>query len=103
MNAYPDNITALYARLSQEDALDGESNSIANQKKILLKYATDNGCLLYTSTGGGALLRGLDQLISKETGMPVHIAESPLDCVADGTGKRLEGPPPSSKNNYRRR
>ena len=39
---YPDNITALYARLSQEDALDGESNSIANQKKILLKYATDN-------------------------------------------------------------
>ena len=40
---YPDNITALYARLSQEDALDGESNSIANQKKILLKYAQDNG------------------------------------------------------------
>lgn len=39
---YPDDITALYARLSQEDALDGESNSIANQKKILLKYATDN-------------------------------------------------------------
>lgn len=42
-NNYPDNITALYARLSQEDALDGESNSIANQKKILLKYAKDNG------------------------------------------------------------
>ena len=34
---YPDNITALYARLSQEDALDGESNSIANQRKILQK------------------------------------------------------------------
>ena len=31
---YPDNITALYARLSQEDALDGESNSIANQELI---------------------------------------------------------------------
>lgn len=40
---YPDNITALYARLSQEDAIDGDSNSIVNQKKILLKYATDNG------------------------------------------------------------
>ena len=40
---YPDNITALYARLSQEDALDGESNSIANQRKILHKYAADNG------------------------------------------------------------
>lgn len=43
MNTYPDNITALYARLSQEAALDGESNSIANQKKTLLKYATNNG------------------------------------------------------------
>lgn len=42
-NNYPDNITALYARLSQEDALDGESNSIANQRKILWKYAADNG------------------------------------------------------------
>ena len=40
---YPDNMTALYARLSQEDALDGESNSIANQKKILMKFATDSG------------------------------------------------------------
>ena len=36
-------ITALYARLSQEDAIDGDSNSIVNQKAILLKYATDNG------------------------------------------------------------
>lgn len=31
---YPDNITALYARLSQEDTLDGESNSIANQELL---------------------------------------------------------------------
>ena len=43
INNYPDNITALYARLSQEDALDGESNSIANQRKILQKFADDNG------------------------------------------------------------
>lgn len=41
-------------------------------------------------TGGGALLKNLDKLISKETGMPVHIAEEPLDCVAVGTGKALE-------------
>lgn len=39
----PDKITALYARLSQEDALDGDSNSIVNQKEILLKYAQNNG------------------------------------------------------------
>jgi len=41
-------------------------------------------------TGGGALLDGLDRLIRKETGMPIHVAESPLDCVALGTGKALE-------------
>ena len=43
-----------------------------------------------TLTGGGALLRGLDRLIAQETGMPVQVAESPLDCVAEGTGRRLE-------------
>ncbi|KNF09461.1 cell shape determining protein, MreB/Mrl family [Gottschalkia purinilytica] len=40
--------------------------------------------------GGGALLDGLDRMIRKETGMPVHIAEEPLDCVALGTGMALE-------------
>lgn len=47
----------------------------------------DKGIML---AGGGALLRGLDSLINKETHMPVHIAESPLDCVALGAGKALE-------------
>ena len=43
-NTYkPEQITALYARLSQEDALDGDSNSIVNQKAVLSKYASDNG------------------------------------------------------------
>lgn len=43
-NTYmPEQITALYARLSQEDALDGDSNSIMNQKAVLSKYAADNG------------------------------------------------------------
>lgn len=41
-------------------------------------------------TGGGALLRGLDKLITHETGMPVHIASEPLNCVALGTGQVLE-------------
>ena len=40
--------------------------------------------------GGGALLRGLDQLIAHETGIPVHIAEDPLSCVALGTGETVE-------------
>ena len=33
--------------------------------------------------GGGALLRGLDQLISEKTGLPVHLAEDPLSAVAE--------------------
>jgi len=41
-------------------------------------------------TGGGALLNGLDKLIMKETGIPVLIAEDPLDCVVLGTGKVLD-------------
>ncbi len=47
----------------------------------------DRGIML---TGGGALIRGIDKLISQETNVPVFIAKDPLDCVALGTGKRLE-------------
>ncbi|MDT2045313.1 rod shape-determining protein [Priestia aryabhattai] len=47
----------------------------------------DRGIVL---TGGGALLRNLDRVISEETNMPVVIAEDPLDCVAIGTGKALD-------------
>lgn len=43
-------------------------------------------------TGGGALLQGLDELISNETEVPVFIAEDPLSCVAIGTGKMLTEP-----------
>ncbi len=46
--------------------------------------------LFPTLTGGGALLSGLDKIIKIETGMPVCVAEYPLDCVALGTGKCLE-------------
>ena len=41
-------------------------------------------------TVGGALLRGLDVLLRKETGIPVFIAENALSCVVIGTGKALE-------------
>lgn len=48
-------------------------------------------------TGGGAILRGLDELIQSQTGIPVHIAEDPLSCVAIGTGKALEEIPALGK------
>ncbi|MDR0628087.1 MAG: rod shape-determining protein [Treponema sp.] len=41
-------------------------------------------------TGGGSLLKGLPKLVSKETGVPVIVAESPLNCVALGAGKYFE-------------
>src|SRR3984885_6767863 len=41
-------------------------------------------------TGGGALLRGLDERLREETGMPIHMADNPLDSVALGTGKCVE-------------
>ncbi len=47
----------------------------------------DRGMML---TGGGAFLRGLRELLEKETGMPVTVAESPMDCVVKGIAKRLE-------------
>lgn len=47
----------------------------------------DRGIVL---TGGGALLKGLDKLLSEETGLPVHVADDPLSAVAEGTGKLLD-------------
>ena len=44
----------------------------------------------YAGDNVGALLRGIDTLIMAQTGMPVHVADNPLDCVADGTGIYLE-------------
>jgi rod shape-determining protein MreB len=47
----------------------------------------DKGIIM---TGGGALLRNLDRLISRETGVPVYVADDPLSCVAIGAGRALE-------------
>lgn len=52
-----------------------------------------------TLTGGGALLRGLADLISNETNIPVNVADNPLDCVVLGTGKQLEK---MTSNDFRR-
>jgi rod shape-determining protein MreB len=41
-------------------------------------------------TGGGALIRGLDLLLSHETGLPIHVDDDPLTCVVRGTGRILD-------------
>ena len=41
-------------------------------------------------TGGGALIKNIDKLLSQKTEMPVYIAENPVECVVKGTGKTLE-------------
>ena len=67
--------------------LDAIKSTLERTPPELASDIMDFGIML---TGGGALIRGLDKLISAETGMPVHIAEDPLDCVAKGTGLALE-------------
>lgn len=77
------------------DALADTVNAIIEAVKVTLERCPpelsadimDRGIVL---TGGGALLRNLDKLLAQETGMPVVVADQPLDCVAIGTGKALE-------------
>ena len=84
-------ITAAEVREALYDSLnaivDAIKGTLEKTPPELAADIIDHGIML---TGGGALLRGLDQLVSNETKMVVHVAERPLDCVADGTGKRLE-------------
>ncbi|EJW17048.1 rod shape-determining protein [Paenibacillus alvei] len=77
------------------DALADTVSSIVEAVKVTLEKCPpelaadimDRGIVL---TGGGALLRNLDKLLARETGMPVIVAENPLDCVAIGTGRALD-------------
>lgn len=67
--------------------LDAIKSTLEKTPPELAADIMEQGIML---TGGGALLEGLNKLIAKETGMPVNVAENPLDCVALGTGKALE-------------
>ena len=93
LNGLPQNITISSEEI--REALEEPIAQVLEAVKItfertppeLAADVIDQGVSL---TGGGALLSGLDILISRETGMPVHIAEDPLDCVAKGTGQVLD-------------
>lgn len=67
--------------------IEGVKKTLETTPPELSADVMERGIVL---TGGGALLKNLDKVISDETQMPVLIAESPLDCVAIGTGKALD-------------
>ncbi|MFD1736033.1 rod shape-determining protein [Bacillus salitolerans] len=67
--------------------VEAVKNTLEKTPPELAADIMDRGIVL---TGGGALLRNLDKVISEETKMPVLVAENPLDCVAIGTGKSLD-------------
>ncbi|MDR0197603.1 MAG: rod shape-determining protein [Oscillospiraceae bacterium] len=93
LNGLPENILITSEEI--REALSEPLGHVIEAIKVTLEKTPpelasdiiDQGIML---AGGGALLKGLDMLIHAETGMPVKIAERPLDCVADGTGKVLE-------------
>ena len=74
-------------RESLEKIIEAVKETLERTPPELAADIIDSGITL---TGGGALLRGLDKLISAETGIDVYVAENPLDCVANGTGYVLE-------------
>jgi rod shape-determining protein MreB len=67
--------------------IDAVKNTLDRCPPELAADIMDQGIVL---TGGGALLRGIDERLKHETGMPIHVAENPLHCVAIGSGKCLE-------------
>ena len=69
------------------EMINGIKDALENTPPELSADLVDMGLTL---TGGGALLKNIDKRLSKETGLPVHIADDPLACVAVGTGKALE-------------
>ena len=70
-----------------KEIVKGIKDALENTPPELSADLVDMGMTL---TGGGALLKNIDKRFSKETGLPVNIADDPIACVAIGTGKALE-------------
>jgi rod shape-determining protein MreB len=70
-----------------KEIINGVKDALENTPPEISADLVDMGMTL---TGGGALLKNIDKRFSKETGLPVHIADDPLTCVAIGTGIALE-------------
>lgn len=93
LNGLPENVTVSSAEIRDamveplSRVIDAIKSTLEETPPELAADIIDQGITL---AGGGALLRGMDKLINRETGIPVYIAEYPLDCVAEGAGKVLE-------------
>ncbi len=70
-----------------KEMINGIKDALENTPPELSADLVDMGLTL---TGGGALLKNIDKRFSKETGLPIHIADNPLECVAIGTAKALD-------------
>lgn len=69
------------------DIIDVIKTTLEKTPPELASDIMEKGVIL---AGGGALIENIDKLVSEKTGMPVFIAENPLECVVKGTGKTLE-------------
>lgn len=67
--------------------IDAVKGTLEKTPPELAADVMDHGIMM---TGGGALLKNMDKLLSKETGMPVLVSEDALSCVGEGTGRSLE-------------
>lgn len=93
INGLPQTITITSEEI--DDALNDSVNEIIKTIKQVLENTPpelsadiiNNGIVV---TGGGAMLEGLDELLKRELNVPIYVAESPLTCVAAGTGKMLD-------------
>src|SRR5512139_1147257 len=95
VNGVPKEITINQANLAEALSepigaiVEGVRIALENTAPELAADIVDQGIVL---TGGGALIRGLDDHLKEETGLPVSVAEDPLSCVALGTGRAMEDP-----------
>ena len=70
-----------------QQIVDGVRRALEITPPELASDIVDRGIVM---TGGGALIRGLDVLLSQETNLPIHVDEDPLTCVVRGTGRILD-------------
>ena len=106
IDGLPKNVTVTAAEVREaladplQKIVEAIRLTLENTPPELASDIIDRGITL---TGGGALLRGIDKLIHAETSIPVHIADNPLDCVVEGTRKRLEANLPFDTYDKRRK